>query len=207
MPPKTTAVDYNPFGDIGGALPEAYGAGMPIMDPIANMVQSAMTLPKRTIDASSQYHPGTGQIPDELIGTGLESAMLPMGTGAIAGVPVRAGESVLGSGLITKYKEALKKGDITQQEYEGFMDALRFKPSGFPDRASARAELNLTRRLIDKYWAKDRAHNYENGPKLSAEERAEWQNAFKRRQAAQQYLESSQPVDLTPVDHDPFGEQ
>jgi hypothetical protein len=57
----------------------------------------------------------------------LEAAMLPMGTGAVAGVPMRAGEAVLGAGPIRQtalpMDEASRWGRATEQ---GFGDnALR----------------------------------------------------------------------------------
>ncbi len=50
---------------------------------------------------------------------------MPLGTGAIAGLGVRAGEKVLGSGAIrARYDKALAEGKITSDEHVGFMDAL-----------------------------------------------------------------------------------
>ena len=86
-------------GDVNAAMPEAYmnpevGPGA----PIARMVQGLMTLPQRAIQ-NSQYSLDSGTYDPKVP---LEAAMLPMGTGAIAGVPVRSGETVLGSGLVNK---------------------------------------------------------------------------------------------------------
>jgi hypothetical protein len=86
-------------GMVGAAMPEAYGANAPIIDPLAKAVVGTATLPQRFMDNAAQdyltgtYHPGPY----------LEAAMLPMGTGAIAGVPMRAGEAVLGAGPIRAY--------------------------------------------------------------------------------------------------------
>lgn len=96
---RMVPVDHNPFGDIGGAMPEAYGAGAPIMDPLAKAVVSVATLPRRAFEASEQRRSGGAYDP----GPALESAMMMMGTGAIAGVPVKGAEAVLGAGPIRAY--------------------------------------------------------------------------------------------------------
>jgi hypothetical protein len=88
-----------PWGMVGAAMPESYGANSPIKDPLANALVSAATLPKRAMDASEKMV-RTGEYD---AGPFVEAAMLPMGTGAIAGVPMRAGESVLGAGPIRAY--------------------------------------------------------------------------------------------------------
>jgi hypothetical protein len=59
----------------------------------------------------------------------------------------------------------------------------------FSDKPAARIELNRSSRVIEKYWVK-----HQSGEKISSSERAEWQEAFKRKSAAQQYLTSTQPV-------------
>lgn len=66
-------------------------------------VNSLATLPKRAIEGAAMYQPGSGEIPNETIAPALEAATLPMGTGALAGVPVKAGEAVLGAGPIRAY--------------------------------------------------------------------------------------------------------
>jgi hypothetical protein len=63
------------------------------------------------------------------------------------------------------------------------------------DKASARVDLNLSTRQIEKYDAKNKAYLDGTGPKLTPEERADWMNSFKRKQGAQQYLDSSQPME------------
>jgi hypothetical protein len=88
-----------PWGMVGAAMPESYGANSPIKDPLANALVSAATLPKRAMDASEKMV-RTGEYD---AGPFVEAAMLPMGTGAIAGVPMRARESVLGAGPIRAY--------------------------------------------------------------------------------------------------------
>lgn len=103
--PTLVPVEHNPFdySGVGAAMPESYGANVPIRDPLANAVASVATLPKRAIDASAAdlATMGSGD-PMQSIGPALEAAMLPMGTGAIAGVPIKAGEAVLGSGVVRK---------------------------------------------------------------------------------------------------------
>ncbi len=92
--------------DAAYANPEAYMVppmGTGEGDMIASALRSLLTLPKRAIEGAAAYQPGSGTIPNETIGPALESALLPMGTGAIAGVPVRGAEAVLGAGPIRAY--------------------------------------------------------------------------------------------------------
>lgn len=62
----------------------------------------------------------------------------------------------------------------------------------FPDKAAARTELNRSSRIIDKYDQQQRAWANGEGPKLTPAERAAWQDAFKTKQDAQEWLTSSQ---------------
>lgn len=66
----------------------------------------------------------------------------------------------------------------------------------FGDKSSARIGLNLSTRQIEKYNAKNQAYMDGTGPKLTPAERADWIDAFKNKQSAQQYLDSSQPLDI-----------
>jgi len=75
-------VEYDPFAAEKFANPAVEGA-----------ITSLATLPQRTIQ-NSQFALDTGTYDPKPT---LEAAILPMGTGAIAGVPVRAGEAVLGA--------------------------------------------------------------------------------------------------------------
>ncbi len=91
--------------DDGGA---AFGTGSPaeemekpnpLADYLRKIAGEAVTLPRRAIQ-NSQYSLDTGNYnPAPTV----EAAMLPMGTGAVAGVPVKAGEAVLGAGPIRAY--------------------------------------------------------------------------------------------------------
>ncbi|WP_445222468.1 DUF7178 family protein [Bradyrhizobium sp. Pa8] len=68
------------------------------------------TLPIRLREAMDRY----GQTGEYDPAPVVEAASLPMGTGAIAGVPMRAGEAVLGAGAIRPLSEvpqAIAKGD------------------------------------------------------------------------------------------------
>jgi hypothetical protein len=76
----------NKAADIGTNL--AYGA-----------MKGLVTLPQRAIE-NSQNSLNTGTYDP---GPTLEAATLPMGTGAIAGVPVRGAEAVVGAGPIRAY--------------------------------------------------------------------------------------------------------
>ena len=65
----------------------------------------------------------------------------------------------------------------------------------FPDKSAARAALNSASRIIDRYWNKHQASSYEGGQPLTSAERQQWQDAFKTKQNAQQYLEATQPLE------------
>ena len=82
--------------DQAAMMPETYA------NPMAtSLVHSMLSLPQRALQAAANYQPGDISTYDP--GPILEAATLPMGTGAIAGVPVRAGEQVLGAGPIRAY--------------------------------------------------------------------------------------------------------
>ena len=190
-----TPVDYDPFAAEKFANPAVKGA-----------IEGAASLPRRAFEASETMRQGGGYDP----GPVLEAATLPVGTGALTGVSMKAGEAALGSGAIRgRYEQALARGDISKAEYEGFMEALPPEESGaagsrFADKAAARIELRAMTRVIDKFMQKQREWQ-DGGPPLTKAERALWVDAFGRKQAAQQYLTSTQPI-LIEVDHDPFSE-
>jgi len=74
-------------------------------DPISELGKGAYNavehLAKENIDNANLLATGNR---DQFSGKpGFEAAMLPMGTGAVAGVPMRAGEAVLGAGPIRAY--------------------------------------------------------------------------------------------------------
>jgi hypothetical protein len=211
-------IDHDPFDDLVQPSGGAFGvfspgelAEQPRTDVIGNMVSGMAHIPERAFQSSEAMRGGYGYEPGPI----LEAAALPMGTGAMAGVPVKAGEHVLGAGAIrsmmNRYDQALAEGKITPAEHESFKDALWNGNGIFPDKTSGRTELNLTTRLIDKYAKKQQAWQDGSGPALTKAERAEWQAAFMRKQAAQQYLVTTQPNNyalserIKPVDHDPFG--
>ncbi len=88
------------WSGVGEAMPEHIGRDR-IVDPVASMVVHApdvLDVPKRAMDAS-QRMVETGEYDPGPI---MEAAMLPMGTGAIAGVKALPSEAVLGSGLIRR---------------------------------------------------------------------------------------------------------
>lgn len=83
--------------DVAAMQPETYA------NPLAKgIIGGLATLPQRAIEGAAQYQPGSGEVPDAAIGPALETAMLPMGTAAIAGVPLRAGETALGAGPLRR---------------------------------------------------------------------------------------------------------
>ena len=80
--------------DQAAMQPETYANPL-----VRGLMDSLATLPRRAIENSQQSLNSGNYDP----GPTLEAATLPMGTGAIAGVPVRAGEAVLGAGPIRAY--------------------------------------------------------------------------------------------------------
>jgi hypothetical protein len=86
---------------------------------VSNTIGGFLSLPRRAIESAANYQQ-TGQYDPAPI---VEAATLPLGTGVLAGVPMRAGEVALGSGAL-RYKQALAEGKITPAEYEGFMEAM-----------------------------------------------------------------------------------
>lgn len=88
------------YANVGGAMPEAYAnPNIGVGAMVSRALGSLATLPRRAME-NSQHSLDSGTYDP---GPTLEAAMLPMGTGAIAGVPVRAGEAVLGAGPIRAY--------------------------------------------------------------------------------------------------------
>jgi len=101
--------DFSPWQAPEFPQGAAFGTGSPAEEAqrqptitdklVSGLINSMATLPQRAIQ-NSQFALGTGTYDP---GPTLEAAMLPMGTGAVAGVPVRAGEAVLGAGPIRAY--------------------------------------------------------------------------------------------------------
>ena len=81
-----------------GMSPETF-----VNPAVSGLLGGLATLPQRAIE-NSQHSLNTGTYDP---GPTLEAATLPMGTGAIAGVPVRAGEKVLGSGAVRGVKSGM----------------------------------------------------------------------------------------------------
>jgi hypothetical protein len=82
--------------DIGGALPESsvdFHKTLP-----GKIVDSVLAIPQRAFEASEERRAGGEYDPGPI----LDAAMLPMGTGAIAGVPVKGAEAILGAGPIRR---------------------------------------------------------------------------------------------------------
>jgi hypothetical protein len=129
-----------PFGVLS---PGEVGEQQPgILDKlVAGIINGTVQIPKHVIDAAAQSAPpglrrenftdapapmgltAAWQPGDEMRGAALEAAMLPMGTGAIAGVPMRAGEAVLGAGAVRKtalpMDESSRMARAAEQGFEG----------------------------------------------------------------------------------------
>jgi hypothetical protein len=153
--PKPSAFDYS---GVGAAMPEAYGANAPIMDPLARTaaslpgaVSALATLPQRAFEASEARRAG-GEYDAAPI---VEAALLPMGTGAIAGAPVRAGETVLGSGAVRGTPEVelanprlRTKAEALKGKYPQYAEA--YPPVGPPELMSKLADPKNPGKFISK---------------------------------------------------------
>jgi hypothetical protein len=86
------APQYDQATEQAAMMPETFANPM-----VKGAIEGMATLPRRAIE-NSQYSLDSGNYDP---GPTLEAAMLPMGTGAIAGVPLKAGEEALGAGIRT----------------------------------------------------------------------------------------------------------
>lgn len=203
MMPTTVRDSLQRAFPIGGNAYKVVGA---TKDYLTGALQDLATLGpiRRLMDAAAedaQHPPGEPGYVPQAIGPAAETAMLLMGGGAF-GAPARAGEAVLGAGPVRRVPSAGLPGSATLRAIGPTTEAtagpqqLTGPLGGIADKASARLQLNQSSRVIDRYAAKHQAWSYDGGPALSPTERAEWTNAFKRKQAAQQYLDSTQVPDL-----------
>lgn len=78
--------------------PEA--AQQDVLDTIGHAAESFATLPKRAFGASEEMRTEGTYNPEPIV----EAATLPMGTGAIVGVPLKAGEAAFGAGILRPKK-------------------------------------------------------------------------------------------------------
>ncbi|MEY9239164.1 hypothetical protein ABIF68_006784 [Bradyrhizobium japonicum] len=105
--------DFRPLGKLSTPLTfgdKALAAAKVPAKMFMDVAGSLGTLPIRLREAMDRYSQ-TGEYDPAPV---LEAATLPMGTGAIAGVPLRAGEAVLGAGAIRPLSElpqAIARGD------------------------------------------------------------------------------------------------
>lgn len=111
--------------DQAAMMPETYAN--PAVD---HLIRNTAAIPKRAIEAAANYQPGQPETYDPA--PIVDAAMLPMGTGAIAGVPMRAGEAVLGAGAIRKLPmdEVSRLARAKEQGYT--IDAYHGTNSDFP---------------------------------------------------------------------------
>jgi hypothetical protein len=79
--------------------PEA--AQQQVLDIIGGAAEQFATLPKRAYGASEEMRTEGTYNPEPIV----EAATLPMGTGAIAGVPLKAGEAAFGAGILRPKKD------------------------------------------------------------------------------------------------------
>jgi hypothetical protein len=83
------------------------------------------TLPKRAFEASETMRRGEGYDP----GPVLEAATLPMGTGAVAGVPVRGAEMALGAGPVRRIADDTGAAMATARRAKAYAEP-EYNPSG-----------------------------------------------------------------------------
>jgi hypothetical protein len=74
---------------------------------VGKTIADLATLPQRAIEGAAQYQPGSGEVPDAVIAPAVDTALNTMGMGGIAGVPLKAGETALGAGIVRP-----KMGDV-----------------------------------------------------------------------------------------------
>ena len=110
-------------------------------------------------------------------------------------MPLEQGKSqgVIGRNIATEINAGKPKAQAAAIAYrtagvDAMLDSVAKLDAStkFGDKAAARIELNRSTRIIEKYWTKEQAGT------LTKAERAEWVDAFKSKQAAQQYLTSTQ---------------
>jgi len=170
MMPDFVPVDHQPEFDAEQFVPPflqdwAKQAAPKDVDIIRQTVGAMTSLPQRAIDAAGLdfANRGTGAEPQS-IGPALEAATLPMGTGALAGVPMRAGETALGSGMLrARYDRALAEGKITPAEHQGFVEALAENAApttaGLADKFSGQ-QRNISDIIRESGLPKDQVHNW-----------------------------------------------
>jgi len=101
--------EFQQSQDLSGLWGEASSPGLPEWSKqaaqkdyniISGGMQGLAAIPRMAFGASEMMRQSGSYDPKPI----LDAAMLPMGTGAIAGVPLKAGEAVLGSGFIDIWK-------------------------------------------------------------------------------------------------------
>lgn len=127
-PPVQAPVDWKPVNE-EPVKPQGRGIWQAIKDYPAHIVQGLLELPKQAFGASEQMRTEGPYDPAPVV----SAAMLPMGTGAVAGVPLRAGETTLGAGAIRKTPVAAAATKEVANKLSDDLQALR--QSSVADRA------------------------------------------------------------------------
>jgi hypothetical protein len=175
--------DYPPLSRMA---PTTFGSSR-FGDLLANL---GRTVGGALMAPGQAYQSQTPMTSEQMVKPAADLAMMTtLGSGA---VPAEA--NTLRAGM-ARYRQALAEGKITPAEYQGFVDALRGQPPGFADKGAARIELNAAQRQVDKYSDLHQARQ-QAGRTLDAEESRALSDALERKSKAQQYLTSSQPIDL-----------
>jgi hypothetical protein len=179
--------DYPPLSQLGGYDPtgEANPAVWQLLARLGNRALQGFAAPGRVLASQS---PMTSE---QMIAPAQAMQSLMMGGAPMA---ERGAVGAFG-GRLARYQNALKEGQITPQEYQSFVDALRAQPPGFADKAAARVELNAAQRQVDRYSDLHQTRQ-QTGRTLNAEESRAFSDALERKSKAQQYLTSSQPIDI-----------
>lgn len=102
-----------------GILSPAEQAEIPpnLLDKIfGGLIHGLTTLPQRAFGASEQMRTEGPYNPQPI----LESAMLPMGTGAVAGAPIAAGETALGAGMLRRQPPVVGGYHATTADFDKF---------------------------------------------------------------------------------------
>jgi hypothetical protein len=109
--------------DQSAMMPETF-----VNPAVDSLIRGTASIPQRAFEASESRRAGGAYDPGPI----LEAAMLPMGTGAVAGVPLKAGEVALGAGPTKSLFDYSRLGEVPNVPQ---FDLPRYAPPrGVPQR-------------------------------------------------------------------------
>src|SRR5262245_55854954 len=107
--------DANPW-ETNPYIPEEANRNNILGKWILEKVQGLLSLPQRAFESSENLRQAVQYDPGPI----LEAATLPMGTGAIAGLPLRSGEAALGAGILRPKAVGAYHGTSAPTEFSTF---------------------------------------------------------------------------------------